>query len=97
MNREAFEKVFPVLEGVEWFELSQCYIEADNYNPDVWHAAREQDCRLRGWQAAKADSAAQVEALQRELDELKALRRWEIKSVIQPLIDIAREFREPKP
>lgn len=64
MNREAFEKAFPVpATMIRWDEVSQAYVSirgglsmtADTYND-----------RLRVWQAAKADSAAQVEAIKEQ-------------------------------
>lgn len=56
MDREAFEKVFPVPRDCEWDGIdAYCwpYTRAAHPYNNIWEA----------WQAAKADSAAQVEAL----------------------------------
>ena len=106
MNREAFEKVFPVpATMIRWDEVSQAYVSirgglsmtADTYND-----------RLRVWQAAKADSAAQVEALTFGLENLRLFAaRHRKEGWAQSILLICntvgvtgsplRESEEPKP
>ena len=69
MNREAFEKVFPVPEGVWWEPQRQRYAPAPHgasRHGLLWERAKDHSERLKVWQAAKTDSAAQVEAIKEQ-------------------------------